>query len=751
MGDRHVLLRAPPVAGLAVAAVLAAFGGCASRGQPVEAARAADAAAGGGAPAGVATAPAAAATRTTPAYPRVPRGDTVDLYHGTSVADPYRWLESLESAPTRAFVATQNALSRPALEALPQRPWIQSRLAALWSYERYGAPVKAGGRYFYLRNDGRQNQSVLHVAESLDAPGRVLFDPNAERADATLALTRFEPSPDGRLVAYAVADGGTDWEVWRFLRVDDGRRLPDELRRTKFWQLSWARDASGVWYSRYAGRSGAAGDPRGDDQSQPLVMFHRLGQPQARDAVAYRVTDHPTRAPSAEVTDDGRWLVVTLFDGYQRNGVDVVDLRAAAAKPLRLFGGWDALYTFFGSEGDTLYFRTTNGAPRGRVIAVDARRGSPADWREVVPESADNMTDAAWVGDRIVASYVRDARGVARLFATDGRALGDVPLPGLGTIGGFPRNSRDAETFFGYTDYLRPAQVMRYDAATNAATLFRAPRLAASTDAYLTRQVFVTSRDGTQVPMFLTHRRDLAQDGNAPTLLSGYGGFNIPTTPAFRPQTLLWLEMGGIYAEAVLRGGGDYGAAWHEAGTLTRKQNVFDDFIAAAEYVVREGYTNPRRLAISGASNGGLLVGATLLQRPDLFAAALPHVGVLDMLRYQTASANARQWASDYGLSEDPLQFAALAAYSPVHNVRPGACYPATLVTTSDHDDRVLPWHSYKFAAALQHGQGCPNPVYLRVETRAGHGASEPVWMRIENAADQLAFVADAIGLRVSR
>ncbi|MFO1455489.1 MAG: prolyl oligopeptidase family serine peptidase [Steroidobacteraceae bacterium] len=696
--------------------------------------------------------PAAASNVVAPSYPRVERGEVVDDYHGTRVADPYRALEALDAPATRGFVAAQNAVSQPWLEALPQRPWIKARLASLWSFERFGLPHKEGGRYFFLRNDGRQNQSVLYWSEALDAAPRVLIDPNTQRTDATVAISRFVPSPDGRILAYALSDGGTDWEIWRFRRVDDGVDLPDELRFTKFWELSWSRDGRGVWYSRYpqraAGASGAA-EGRGDDLGQPVVHFHRLGEPQSADAVAYRVKDHPSRTPSARVTDDGRWLVVSLFDGYEANGVDVVDLRRPGSAPRRLFGDWDALYTVIGSEGDRFFVQTTRDAPRGRVIAVDAHRPQPRHWREIVPQSDATLAASSLVGSRLVASYVRDAHGVARLFEKDGRPVGEVPVPGLGTIEGFAGRAGDPETFFSYTDFLSPVRVLRYDTSSNVATVHRAAKLAADTSRYETRQVFYTSKDGTRVPMFITHRRGLVLDGSAPTMLYGYGGFSVSKTPEFRAAALGWLEMGGVYALPNLRGGGEYGEAWHRAGTRTRKQNVFDDFIAAAEWLVAQGYTRPSRLAISGGSNGGLLVGATLLQRPDLFAAALPAVGVLDMLRYQNASANARQWSSDFGLSEVPEEFRAQLAYSPVHNVREGNCYPATLVTTGDHDDRVVPWHSYKFVAALQHAQACAHPVLIRVETRAGHGAGKPIWMQVEDYADQWAFAAQALGMTI--
>jgi len=679
------------------------------------------------------------------AYPVAARGEVVDNYHGVAVADPYRWLEESAAAPTREFVRAQNALAQPWLEALPQRPWIRQRLTELWNYERVGVPRLKGGKYFFVRNDGTQNQSVLYVADSLQGAPRVLFDPNAASRDATVALARYEPSPDGKIVAYSLSDGGSDWEIWKFRRVTDGIDLPDELRFTKFWELSWAPDGSGVYYSRYPQRADDAA--RGDDQGQPAVYFHRFGEPQDRDALVYRVSNHPTRTPSASVSDDGRWLFISLFDGYRTNGIELVDLRNPAAGARSLFGAWDARYNVIGSEGDTLYVVTTNNAPRSRVIAVNATDPAPAKWRELVPQDSLALDEASFVGGRIIVRYVRDAHGVARMFDREGRAQGEVAVPGLGTIAGFGGNSTDKETFFAYADYLSPGQVMRLDLLDNSVSVWRAPKFAADTSRYVTKQFFYSSRDGTRVPMFITHRRDFTPDGKTPTLLYGYGGFNVSVTPSFRPTVITWVEMGGIYVEANLRGGGEYGEPWHEAGTKTRKQNVFDDFIAAAEFLIREGYTSPKHLAISGRSNGGLLVGATLLQRPDLFAAALPGVGVLDMLRYHTASANARQWSSDYGLSENPAEFAALRAYSPVHNVKPGSCYPPTLITTADRDDRVVPWHSYKFAAALQHGQGCAAPILLRVETRAGHGAGKPIWMQIEDFADQWAFAAAMLGV----
>ena len=679
------------------------------------------------------------------AYPAVSRGEVVDVYHGTAVADPYRALEDLRAPATQEFVRAQNALAQPWLENLPQRAWLRTRLTELWNHERTSAPRAKGGRLFFTRNDGRQNQSILYVLDAADAAPRVLFDPNVASRDATVALARFQPSPDGKTLAYSLSDGGTDWEIWKFRRVVDGADLVDELRFTKFWEVSWAPDGSGVYYSRYAAK---ADDPlHGDDHAQPAVYFHKLGDAQRDDRLIYTVRGSKTRTPSADVSEDGRWLFVSLFDGYETNGIDVLDLRNPGAAPRTVFGEWDANYSIRGSAGDTLFVQTTNGAPRGRMIAVDVANPAPQAWRELVPQRDYTLEDAHYVGGRLLLRYVRDAHGIAQVYDRDGRLLGDVPVPGLGTLTGFDGSGDDRETFFSFTDYVTPGRVFRLDLRDLSVHAFATPRLAADISPYVTEQVFATSRDGTRVPLFVTHRRDLVKDGNAPTLLYGYGGFNISTTPTFRAPVLAWLEMGGIYVEANLRGGGEYGEAWHRAGTKTQKQNVFDDFAAAAEYLIANRYTRPAKLAISGRSNGGLLVGATMLQRPELFAAALPAVGVLDMLRYHTASSNARQWSSDYGLAENAEDFAALRAYSPVHNVVAGRCYPATLVTTADRDDRVVPWHSYKFAAALQQAQGCDKPVLIRIETRAGHGAGKPLWMQIDDFADQYAFVAHALGV----
>ncbi len=690
-----------------------------------------------------------------PSYPAAGRGDVVDDYHGTRVADPYRWMEQ-DSPALQAWIAAQNALTGPWLASIPARDELRARLTALWDYEQYGyrwldekrrVPVQRGGRYFFVEKSGLMAQGVLYWAPSLDAEPRVLIDPNTLSADGTKSLADFVVSPDGRRVAWAVSDGGTDWDSWRIREVDSGRDLPEVLVDTKFTSVSWTPDASAFYYSRYP----RTVDGRADDQQQVSVWRHRLGTPQQQDEHVYSVTDHPRRNPYAELTADGRWLVLTITLGFDSNAIYLRDLSRPGAEVLRLFDDWDGIYEFLGATGGRLYFRTTAGSPRGRVIGVDPAQPAREHWQELLPEADSRLHQASLVGGHLVANYLEGARSRLRVYRMDGSLRGEIPLPGLGTAAGFPDDPDSSETFFSYADYLTPLALYRYDVASNAVRPWRRPAVAFDASPYLTEQVTYASRDGTQVPMFITRRRDLALDGSHPVLLYGYGGFDVSLTPEFSPVVAAWLERGGVYAVANLRGGGEFGQAWHEAGTKTRKQNVFDDFIAAAEWLIARGYTSPARLAIHGRSNGGLLVGAAMAQRPELFGAALPGVGVLDMLRYHTASANAYAWSSDYGTVEDPAQFRALLAYSPVHKLRPGRCYPPTLVTTADHDDRVVPWHSFKFAAALQHAQGCARPVLIRIETRAGHGAGKPTWMLIEEWADQLAFLVRALGMAGAR
>jgi prolyl oligopeptidase len=681
------------------------------------------------------------------AYPAARTVDHTDDYHGTKVADPYRWLESLDSPDVKAWVDAENALSRPFLAAIPARRRIAERLTTLWNYERYEVPFEEGGRYFFRKNDGLQNQSVLYVIDRWGGEPRVLIDPNGFSKDGTVALGDVVPSPDGRLVAYSVQDAGTDWRTWRIRDVASGNDAADVLADTKFTSVSWSRDSRGFYYSRYPRLPGAE---RADDQKPVTVWFHRLGSTQADDRLVYELR-HPTRTPYATVTEDGRYLVIGVSDGYDTNALHYMPLDPSKERPegpaVTLLDAWDGLYTFLGNDGPVFYIQTTKDAPRSRVVAIDLGKPDPRDWRTVVAEAAEPLDQVSYVGGRLVVQYLKDAKSVVHVLEKTGTPVREVALPGIGTAGGFGGHHDRTETFYSFVSFTAPATIFRFDVVTGQSELFRQARVPADLSNYETKQVFYTSRDGTRVPMFLVHRKGLVPDGRNPTLLYGYGGFKASETPFYAPSLTVWLELGGVYALANLRGGGEYGEAWHQAGTKLQKQNVFDDFIAAAEYLIREKYTSPARLAIQGGSNGGLLIGAVLNQRPDLFGAALPAVGVMDMLRYHTASANARQWSSDFGLSENPDEFKALYAYSPYHNIKPGTCYPPTLVTTADHDDRVVPWHSLKYAARLQKAQGCANPVLIRVETRAGHGAGKPTWMQIEDVADQWAFVFKALGM----
>ena len=681
-------------------------------------------------------------------YPAAKRDPTVDVLHGREVADPYRWME-MPSAELTAWLAAENAIAEPFLAAIPAREAIKKRLTELWDYEQYGyswlseksqVPVKLGGRYFYVEKSGSQNQGILYWAESLNATPKLLVDPNTLSADATASLADYSISPDGRYVAYAVSDGGTDWDTWHVREVETGRDLPDLIGDTKFTGVSWLPDASAFYYSRYP--KGA--DGKADDQKQVSVYRHELGDAQADDALVYQTPENPRHNPYATVSEDGRWLVYGIFYGFDSNAIHLRDLSKPDAPVLRLFDKWDGLYEFLGVAGGRLYFKTTEGAPRGRVIAVNPSAPAPV---EIVPEAKSTLFQASVIAGRIVTNYLEDARSQLVVFDGDGKRLREIRLPGPGTAFGFPDSAANSETFFAYTDYLTPLALYRYDVATDEATLFRKPTVSFDGAPYLTEQVFYQSKDGTRVPMFITRRKDSKLTGGNPTLLYGYGGFDVSLTPKYSAAVAAWLERGGIYAVANLRGGGEYGANWHDAGTRLNKQNVFDDFIAAAEWLIAKGYTSPPKLAIHGRSNGGLLVGAVTAQRPELFGATLPGVGVMDMLRYHTASANAYAWSSDYGTVEDAEQFRALAAYSPVHNLKPGRCYPPTLVTTADHDDRVVPWHSFKYAAALQHAQACANPVLIRIETRAGHGAGKPTWMLVEDWANQWAFLTKALGM----
>ena len=674
-------------------------------------------------------------------YPASERSEQRDDYFGVEVGDPYRWLEELDAPKTSAWVEAQNELAVPYLEALPLRERFRARLTEVWNYPRRSAPWRDGPWYFEFRNDGLQNHSVLYVRDGIDGEARVLLDPNTWTEDGTVSLASNSVSPNGRYIAYAKSDGGSDWRDWYVREVATGEDLSDHLTYTKFSGVSWTPDESGFYYSRYPVDEQGSGD----DKKAVSVYFHELGTDQADDRLVLEMPPDEGRNAYAFVTEDGAYLMVTLQEGYLSNAVHYrrTDEPDSAIRPL--LDEWDAIYGYLANDGETFFFSTNRDAPRRKVISLDIN--NPQEWTEVIPESENTLAGISAVGGRLVASYLKDVKPLVVVHEADGSLVEEIDLPGIGSVRGLGGRWDDPETFYNFSGYTDAGAIYRYDVGTGESALYHRTETTIDGSQFVTRQVFYNSKDGTRIPMFLVHREDLETTGDHPTLLYGYGGFNISLTPSYSSSRLVWLESGGMVAIPNLRGGGEYGREWHLAGTRERKQNVFDDFIAAAEWLVDEGYTMPSRIVIQGRSNGGLLVGAVMTQRPDLFGAALPGVGVLDMLRYHTPSANARAWADDYGLSENEADFAAQYAYSPVHRVVEGSCYPPTLVTTGDHDDRVAPWHSYKFAAALQHGQGCDNPVLIRIETRAGHGAGTPTWMRIEDVANQFAFAAEAVGL----
>ncbi|NCG19872.1 MAG: prolyl oligopeptidase family serine peptidase [Rhodobacterales bacterium] len=675
-------------------------------------------------------------------YPAFERGDVVDHYHGTSVTDPYRGLEDAEAPAVMAWVDEQNTLTRSVLDAVPQRVAIRDRLQTMWNFERFGVPSQRAGLYLYSHNTGLQDQSVLLRANAYDAEPKLLLDPNSFSEDGTASLANHSLSGDGKYLAYAVSASGSDWRTVHVRDLETGEDLAeDHLEWAKFTDLVWHPDHSGFWYGRYP----QPAKNEADSLHHQSLYFHRIGTSQAEDVLVMSNQDEPQWGFGAEPTHDGRWLTVGIWVGSAEvNGIRVRSLEKNG-EWIDLHMNLDAEYQLVGSEGDTLWFFTNHDAPRGRVISVDLQHPEPEHWNELIPQNADTLRHVSHVGDRLVAQRLHHGRSSVHLYGTDGTDHGALDLPGLGSVRGFEGSPDSDETFFSFTSFTQPRTIYRADVSTLETELFRAPDVDFSGSDYETEQVFVKSPAGTEVPVFLTHRKGLVLDGTNPTLLYGYGGFNIPIQPAFSVPISVWLEMGGVFASANLRGGGEYGQDWHKAGTLDKKQNVFDDFIAVGEWLIHSGYTTPQKLAIHGRSNGGLLVGATMLQRPDLFGAALPGVGVLDMLRYHKFTIG-WAWASDYGTSDDPQVFPYLLAYSPVHNAVPKA-YPPTLITTADHDDRVVPLHSYKFAAALQHAQMGAAPILLRVDVKAGHGAGKSVNMAKEEWADRWAFLVDSLGM----
>jgi prolyl oligopeptidase len=684
------------------------------------------------------------------AYPETARGDVVEERFGERIADPYRWLENdvRQDPAVRVWVDAQNQVTNAFLANLPGRDAIRARMTELYDYEHFGIPKKAGRHYFYTRNDGLQNQAVLYVRDGIDGAPRVLIDPNSWSQDGATAMGEWEPSDDGSRLLYSVQDGGTDWRIVRVLDVATGQPTGDEVRWVKFSNLDWAKDGSGFYYSRFP--EPAQGAQFQSTNENQTIYFHRLGTPQSADRLVYATPDRPRLSNSGQVSEDGNWLIVTSSQGTDaRHEITLIDLTRPDTQPRRLIAGFTNEWDYLGNRGTVFFWRTNERAPRQRIVATDISRPQ-LNIREVVPQRAATLQGASIVGRQLIARYLADAQSEVRTFTLGGEPTGMIRLPGIGSVSGFQGDQSDSETFYSYASFNTPGVIVSYDSNTGFIDTFAAPALTFDPARYQVRQVFYRSKDGTRVPMFLVHRRDLDLARPQPTLLYGYGGFDASELPRYQPKWMTWVDMGGVLAVANLRGGGEYGQAWHDAGRRAVKQNTFDDFIAAGEYLIRERITTNRQLAIEGRSNGGLLIGAVVNQRPDLFAAALPTVGVMDMLRFDRFTAG-RYWVDDYGYPDREADFRVLRAYSPYHNIRDGVRYPPLLVTTADTDDRVVPMHSFKYISAMQHADPAGPPHLIRIETRAGHASGKPTDKQIAEFTDMYAFIAFYTGLGVPR
>ncbi|HCA58278.1 MAG TPA: S9 family peptidase [Blastocatellia bacterium] len=678
-------------------------------------------------------------------YPKARKADQVDDFHGVKVADPYRWMEDTGSAETQSWIEAQNKLTNSYFETIPQRARIRERLTEIWNYERVSAPSKIGKRYIYSRNDGLQNQSVLYITDSINDPGKVFFDPNKLSSDGTAALSGSSFTEDGKLWAYGVARSGSDRTEWRIMNVETGEHLSDTLPPNRQGGVAWLADNSGFFYQRYPAPEAGA-ELRAANRF-PKIYFHKLGTPISEDKVIYERNDDGELTSGGLVTEDGKWYVIFTSKGTQRmNEVHFKDLSRPDSPIVPLVSERTASWSFVGNDGPVFYFRTDKDAERGKLVSVNVLARARI-WKEVIPQAAETLNGVQMINDQFVANYLKDAYTKIKIFDKDGKHVRDVELPGIGSAGGFGGKQTDTETFYTFSSYNAPPTIYHYDMKTGTSKLFRQAQVKFNPSDYEVKQVFYTSKDGTRVPMFISHKKGLKLDGSNPTILYGYGGFNISQTPGFSVSRIVWMEMGGIYAVANIRGGAEYGKEWWANGAVLKKQNTFDDFIAAGEFLINNKYTSNKKLAIQGGSNGGLLVGAVLNQRPDLFGAALPAVGVMDMVRFTEFTVGAF-WKSDYGDPKKPDEFKVLYSYSPLHNIKPGTKYPATLVTTADTDDRVFPAHSFKYAAALQAGQGGDAPVLIRIETKAGHGAGKPTAKVIEEQADIYGFLFKNLGMK---
>jgi prolyl oligopeptidase len=684
------------------------------------------------------------------AYPEARKADVVEEQFGVQVSDPYRWMEDASSSELAGWITRQNDLSGGYLRRLPLREHFQKRLTELWNYPKTNAPLVENGQLFYRRNNGLELQSSIYLRKGIDATPVLVLDANALSPDGSAHLADFRPSPDARLLAYALAEGGADWRTLRVRDVASGRDLADEVKWVRFSAISWTRDSKGFFYSRYPE------PPQGKMLQAELVghalYYHRLGTPQSQDVLVYARPDLPRHFIAAWTTEDGRYLQVRIAPGAGPfNRLYVADLRdplrpdvRAPVKPV--IDEENAEFRMIGNAGPVIFVKTNEAASNGKIVAIDLRDPRRAAWKTLVPESKDAMRYTDFIGERIVVEYLSDVQSRLALFDRAGKPRGEIALPEAGAVMDLQGRERSGPIYYEFTSPLYPSTVFAYDVKSGKSTPFEAPRALADTSRYETRRLFAVSKDGTRVPFFLTARKDLSQDGSNPAILFGYGGFAISLRPTYRPSVIAWLESGGVFVSANIRGGGEYGKAWHEAAKAERRQNGFDDFIAVAEHLMKEKYTSPAHLAILGGSNGGLLVSVVSQQRPDLYAVALPAVGVFDMLRFDRFTGG-RAWTIEYGSPREPEQFKALLRYSPLHNVKAGTCYPAMLLTTADHDDRVVPSHSYKFTAAVQAAQACQRPVLLRVEAKASHGY-RPTEREIAEVADRWAFAAQHTGMR---
>lgn len=671
-------------------------------------------------------------------YPQTAKGDAVDDFFGTKVADPYRWLEVEDSAAVKDWVEAENSATFGYLDQIPTRAKIRERLEKVWNYPKYSAPFKEGEHYFFYKNDGLQNQSVLYIQDGLDGEPRVFLDPNKFSEDGTASLSTFSVSKDGKIACYGISKGGSDWNDFYFIDIATGNKLDDELHWIKFSGAAWHGD--GIYYSRFPEPKISTKSLSTENANQQLY-FHKLGTPQSSDKLIYEDPKHPLRGCYGSTTEDERFLLLYLSEGAtDDNALKVLDLSKPGSKFIDIVATFDHSYNVIDNIDDKLLITTNDGAPRLRVMRIDTKNPAKGNWEEVIPEKKEVLNSVSHVGGKLFASYLKDASSQILIYSLEGAALGEVELPGIGTASGISGKKDETNAFYTFTSFVYPTTIFEYNTETNTSKQFRKSEVDFDPSGYEMKQVFYKSKDGTDVPMFIVHKKGLKMDGNNPTLLYAYGGFNINILPSFSTSNIVLLENGGIYAVANLRGGGEYGESWHEGGKLLKKQNVFDDFIAAAEYLIANKYTSASKLGIMGRSNGGLLVGAVMCQRPDLFKVAFPGVGVMDMLRYHKFTIG-HAWAVEYGRSDQQEHFANLYGYSPLHNLKDGVEYPATMVTTADHDDRVVPAHSFKFIARLQEAHKGDNPVLIRIETMAGHGAGKPTSKIIEEAADIWAFL----------